>query len=300
VALDVSHRLNRATPVTPTAAVCVAMLAADRALSLSEVLATVAPLADYLQRRGWPIAGAATLTDAMTIRRALQDLVSSGVLTSYSGGEETVWAIGPDQHLTAAFYRNGAIHFLVVRAIAELALLSMAEGVSGAEPAFAETLRLRDLLKFEFFFAGRSEFRAELEAELVLIHPEATLDAAPDDARSWLQAARLRVAHLVLRPYLDAYWLVAHLLTALDDDEFDEPRFLGECLRVGRQWALQHRLANEESVTLEVFRTALELARHRALVTSDLPDLAKRRELFAEELRGFVASVAAIAEMPRA
>ena len=45
VALDVSHRLNRATPVTPTAAVCVAMLAADRALSLGEVLATVAPLA---------------------------------------------------------------------------------------------------------------------------------------------------------------------------------------------------------------------------------------------------------------
>ena len=32
-------------------------------------------------------------------RRALQDLVSSGVLTSYSGGDETVWAIGPDQHL---------------------------------------------------------------------------------------------------------------------------------------------------------------------------------------------------------
>src|SRR5207302_1015332 len=169
--------------------------------------------------------------------------------------------------------------------------------VGDAEPALAEALQLRELLKFEFFFAGRSQFRTELEAELALIHPDATLDAAPEDTRRWLGAARLRVAHLVLRPYLEAYWLVAHQLAASDDGEFDEARFLDECLRVGRQWALQRRLANEESVTLEVFRTALEVARHRGLVSSDLPNLTKRREAFAEELRGFVDGVAAIAEI---
>jgi glycerol-3-phosphate O-acyltransferase len=236
VALDVSHRLNRATPVTPTAAVCVAMLAADRALSLSEVLATVAPLADYLLRRGWPVAGAATLTDRMTIRRALQDLVASGVLTCYSAGDETIWGVGPGQHLNAAFYRNGAIHFLVVRAIAELALLSVAQGRAGGGDAWEEALRLRDLLKFDFFFAGRGDFRAEVETELALIDPDATLDAEPDVATRWLQRTPLHVAHLVLRPYLEAYWLVAERLAAADeDDEFDETRFLDDCLRVGRQ-----------------------------------------------------------------
>jgi glycerol-3-phosphate O-acyltransferase len=300
IALDVSHRINRATPVTPTAAVCVAMLAADRALTLPQVLSTVAPLADYLKRRGWPVAGAATLTDAMTIRRALQDLVSSGVLTTYTGGEETVWAVGPNQHLTAAFYRNGAIHFLVPRAIAELTLLAMAEGIRGAEPAFAEALRLRDLLKFEFFFPGRAEFRAEIETELSLIDPAATLDASPEDARRYLEAADLRVAHLVLRPYVEAYWLVAHQLAAFDDEEFDPVRFGAECLRVGKQWALQRKLASEESVTLEVFRTALELADHRGLVVSDDLDLGKRREQFRDEIRTVVTALATIAEMSRA
>jgi glycerol-3-phosphate O-acyltransferase len=300
IALDVSHRLNRATPVTPTAAVCAAMLAADRALTLREVLATVAPLADYLKRRGWPVAGAATLTDAMTIRRALQDLVSSGVLTTYTGGEETVWAVGPDKHLTAAFYRNGAIHFLVHRAIAELTLLAISEGIRGAEPAFAEALRLRELLKFEFFFPGRADFRAEIEAELSLIDAAATLDASPEDARRYLESIDLRVAHLVLRPYIEAYWLVAHQLAAFDDDEFDIGRFGAECLRVGKQWALQRKLNSEESVTLEVFRTALELAEHRGLVVSDDPDLAKHREEFRDEIYGVVTALASIAELSRA
>src|SRR6202044_1431503 len=106
IALDICHRLNKATPVTATAAVCVAMLGSDRALTLDEVCATVAPLARYLGRRGWPVAAAADLTDRSTVRRTLQDLVSSSVLTAYAGGPERVWGIGTDQHLVAAAYRN--------------------------------------------------------------------------------------------------------------------------------------------------------------------------------------------------
>jgi len=54
VAVEVSHRINMATPVTPTAAVCIALLAADRALTLDEILETVDPLAAYLRSRSWP------------------------------------------------------------------------------------------------------------------------------------------------------------------------------------------------------------------------------------------------------
>jgi glycerol-3-phosphate O-acyltransferase len=305
VALEVSHRINRATPVTPTAAVCVALLAADRALTMAEVLTTVAPLADYLQRRGWPVAGAASLTDRSTVRRALQELVASGVLTCYSGGTETVWGIGADQHLVAAVYRNSAIHVLVVRAIAELVLVAVARDGSGHN-AWDEALRLRELLKFDFFFARRREFAEELQAELVLIDPDVGqvgAEVRPDDAQRWLERLRPYVAHLVLRPFLDAYSVVAEQLATADAaEEFDEQQVLAGCLRVGRQWALQRRLASEESVSAEMFRTALQLARHRGLIESDDPTLGKRRRDFADELREvrrYVAEIADIASVNR-
>ncbi|HEY3652282.1 MAG TPA: lysophospholipid acyltransferase [Streptosporangiaceae bacterium] len=302
VALEVSHRINRATPVTPTAAVCVALLAADRALTMAEVLATVAPLADYLQRRGWPVAGAANLTDRSTVRRALQELVASGVLTCYSGGTETVWGIGADQHLVAAVYRNSAIHVLVVRAIAELGLVAVARHRDGSgHNAWDEALRLRELLKFDFFFARRREFAGELQAELALIDPDigqVGAEVSPDDAERWLERLRPHVAHLVLRPFLDAYSVVAEQLATADaSEEFDEQQFLAGCLRVGRQWALQRRLASEESVSAEMFRTALQLARHRGLLTSDDPSLSKRRKAFADELREVRRYVAEIADL---
>lgn len=127
IALDVEHRINRATPVTPTAVVSLALLGADRSLSISEVLATVRPLASYIAARNWAVAGAADLTNRSTIRWTLHQMVASGVVSVYDAGTEAVWGIGEDQHLVAAFYRNTAIHILVDRAVAELALLAAAE-----------------------------------------------------------------------------------------------------------------------------------------------------------------------------
>src|SRR5690242_4456629 len=123
--------LNRTTPVTATAAVCVAMLGQDRALTLDEVCKTVQPLADYFRRRGWAVAGDENLTDRATVARTLRSLVSSGVLSCYSGGPHQVWGIRGKQHLGAAVYRNSAIHVLVVRAIAELALIKLAHTPHG-------------------------------------------------------------------------------------------------------------------------------------------------------------------------
>jgi glycerol-3-phosphate O-acyltransferase len=309
VALDVCHRINAATPVTPTAAVCIALLAADRALTLDQVLDTVRPLADYVSGRGWPVAGAANLTDRSTLRWALRELVRSGVLTSYSGGAETVWGIGAEQHLIAATYRNSAIHVLLVRAIAELALLAVAESESapreGApKTAFDEALRLRELLKFDFFFAQREQFGQELAAEIdILAGPDASngLAVTPEQASRWLSQARPLVAHLVLRPFLDAYRVVGEQLAGLDEDEaVDEQSLVEHCLRLGHQWSLQRILASEESVSGEMFSTALKLAKHLDLVKPGTPNLGKRRREFADELGEVAMAIGRIADQDRA
>ena len=170
------------------------MLAADRSLTLDEVLDTVAPLADYLAARTWPVAGAMNLTDRATIRRTLQELTSSGVLVAFDSGLETVWGVGPQQHLVAAFYRNTAIHVLVNRAIGELGLVAAAEnGHDGARVANKESLRLRDLLKFDFFFPSRHDFAREMVAEMGYLDPEGVShlrDFDADQAHAWLRAAR--------------------------------------------------------------------------------------------------------------
>jgi len=305
IALDICHRLNKATPVTATAAVCVAMLGEDRALTLDEVCATVAPLARYLRARGWPVAGGADLIDRATVSQTLHDLVGSGVLTCYSEGPTTVWGIGEDQHLIVAVYRNSAIHVLVMRAIAELALLAMVRTPGATKrTGWDRALAVRELLKFDFFFAGRAEFAEELWNEFAIMtgrshDPSAPLDT--EEAARSLKESELLVAHLVLRPFVDAYRVMAEELVDLGaGHDVDEQVLLERCLRLGRQWSLQHRIT-EESVSGEMFATALKMARHRGLVGSQAgtSQTADGRAALVAELDELQRSIGELAQMRR-
>jgi glycerol-3-phosphate O-acyltransferase len=309
IALDVEHRINRATPVTPTAVVSLALLGADRSLSITEVLATVRPLASYIAARNWTVAGAADLTNRSTIRWTLHQLVASGVVSVYDAGTEAVWGIGEDQHLVAAFYRNTAIHILVDRAIAETALLAALEDAATSVDGTVlpvtvrdEALGLRELLKFEFLFSARAQFEKDLADEVRLIGPVEDTSKAADarDVRRLLESADVLLAHLVLRPFLDAYHIVADRLAAREDDAFNEEEFLAECLEVGKQWELQRRIASAESRSMELFKTALRLARHRELVDgSESSDIAQRRRQFADEIATAIRRVNTIADLAR-
>lgn len=307
IALDVSHRINRATPVTATAVVSLALLGADRSLTLGQLLTTVRPLAGYLTSQGWAVAGALNLTDRATIRRTLDEMVLSGLVSVFDEGTEPVWQIAPGRHLVAAFYRNTIIHALVQRAITELALQAIADSADGSDPAaetdvFNQARRLRDLLKFEFFFPDSTRYGAEVLAELQLLGADAHDEAwrcDPATAARLLAGADLLTAHLVLRPYLDAYLVVADRLAAepCDPEPVDEQRLLAECLAVGQQWLLQHRITSAESVTLELFRTALRVAGKRELLLAGAAPA--RRRAFADEVAADVARADAIAELAR-
>ena len=310
VAIDASHRINRATPVTTVAVVCLALLGADRALTFERVLDTVEPLARYIRDRRWPVAGAANLTDRSTIRRALQELVASGVLTVFEAGTEPVWRIAPDQHLVAAFYRNTVIHILVDRAIGEVALLdaiAAGEGADVERAAWERAKALRDLLKFEFFFPGRDDFERELRGELALMAPVGAGPLTLDSARALLDGSDLYVANLVLRPFVDAYLVVADRLAAAGDSAVNEADVLDEALRVGQQWELERRIASAESVSLELYRTGLRLARHRGLLGGEGADtaypgesLGARRAAFLVELQDVATQLDTIARITQA
>jgi glycerol-3-phosphate O-acyltransferase len=141
---------------------------------------------------------------------------------------------------------------------------------------------VRELLKFDFFFAGRDEFADELWRKFAIMtgrshDPSAPLDT--EEAARSLHQSDLLVAHLVLRPFVDAYRVVAEELLNLGAERsVDEQLLLKRCLRLGRQWSLQHRIT-EESVSGEMFSTAVKLARHRDLLDPEgaADDVAARR-----------------------
>jgi glycerol-3-phosphate O-acyltransferase len=296
LAFEVAVRINRATPITPISLVTLALLGtSDRALTVAETHEALRAYIDFVERRSLPVTERVDLDDPAVVAVALDALTEHGVVGRFDRGPDTVYSIGPDQHLAAAFYRNTIVHFFTTGAIVELALVEAATVEGNRERAFWDTVwSLRDLLKFEFFFSERDEFSQEVRAEVADHAPdwEEALAGVGGAVTEVLRSVRPYSAHWVLRPIFEAYLVVAE---ALVDHDFRQDvagaDLAKACLDRGTQYALQRRIRSPEAVTMVLFESAVRLASNRGLLDGGDIDQLRRREGFAAEIRGVVEAI---------
>jgi glycerol-3-phosphate O-acyltransferase len=199
-----------------------------------------------------------------------------------------VYAVPPESATAAAYYRNSCVHFFVPGAITELALQHVAE-VEAAEPleSFrAEALRIRDLLKFEFFFDEKEAFLASIERELSLRAPDwRERLTGQTGAAELLASLDPLLAPGALRPFVDAHWVVADALLREDPAQpLVTRQFLKRCGALAQQRLRQRRVASEESASGAYLESALKLAEHRGLLEGDPQELREGRRRFAADL----------------
>lgn len=302
IALTVAHAINDTTPVTPAALVTMALLGIeDRALNVHEMWAIISPLARYMQKRGLPTAGGVDISEVDVVRSAVVAQVNAGVVKRFDDGPEPVFYLAQDKHLVAAFFRNNAIHYFVMRAIGELVVLPDRDQTEASTPEsmWKAALELRDLLKFEFFFGDKKDFGQRLEAEVALIDPDWRDNLAdPEYAARQIEMQDLHLAHRVLQPILEAYQVVADQLLLLPvDAELDKPSFIAQCLGAAQARRLRQQLDHSEAISGELFDTALQLADNRKLVDPGGENLAQRRRDFAREINEWARKARVIRDM---
>jgi glycerol-3-phosphate O-acyltransferase len=154
---------------------------------------------------------------------------------------------------------------------------------------------VRDLLKFEFFFPDRERFLGDLAAEVAYHDPEweQRLAGGAEDVFGLVRRFRPLSSHRVARPFLESYRVLAETLVRWGVEKpVDKKELLERCIALGKQWVLQRRIHNAESVSKSYFETALRLAENRKLFAGD--DLDERRRAFAGELASAVRRIDAI------
>jgi len=157
-------------------------------------------------------------------------------------------------------------------------------------------MRLRDLLKFDFYFADSAAFREHITEEMSWQDDwEAHVSAGEIDML--LRAKRPLIAGAMLRPFFEAYEIVADVLR-------DAPAEIGEkdltkkALGVGRQYVAQNRVRSNEAVSALLFATARQVIADQHLL-EPAADLSKRRTAFRDELRGILGDMDRVEQVAR-
>jgi len=210
-----------------------------------------------------------------------------------------VWRIAPENEHTAAFYRNSVIHAFLETVIVELALAHAGHADGDRLEAFwNQAMRLRDLLKFDFYFADSASFRQNIAEEMAW-HEDWEAHVAGDAAEidAMLYAKRPLMSDAMLRVFFEAYEIVADVLR-------DAPADIGEkeltqlALGVGKQYVAQGRVRSSEPVSTLLFATARQVVADQDLLKPG-PDLAERRVAFRRELQAILQDFDHVAKIAR-
>ena len=299
-AIEVCARINRITPVTPSALATAPLLAAGgRPLTRPRLAADLAELAYYVRDRGLPASEPLdVLEDPEGLDRIMLGLAEHGVVavepSSETGGgeEETTpaYRIPPGCSLAAGYYRNTIIHFFIAPAAAE-AGLAAAAAAADSSPAgrhsdvfWSQAAGLRELLGSEFFFPGRRAFLDDIRREMDRRAPGWEDLLAEGSADRLLERIRPHFAPWVLRPYLEAYLVAAEELAArpagrTEPEQRQEQDFLAACLERGARYLAGGRITAADAVSRHLFAGAL---RQAGLWCGE--DAARGRSRFAEEV----------------
>ncbi|MBU3750731.1 MAG: glycerol-3-phosphate acyltransferase, partial [Mycobacterium sp.] len=291
---EVSWRILRATPINASSLVSAVLLTTrGRALTLRQLHHTLQDSLDYLERKKTPMTNSALrLHSTEGVRAALDALSNGNPVTRIDGGHEPVWRISPEHEHQAAFYRNSLIHAFLETSIVELALVHAGRAPEGerVDAFWAQAMRLRALLKFDFYFADSATFRKNIAEELEWNHQwEQQLAAGPEAVEELLRAKRPLMANAMLRPFFEAYEIVADVLCGAPADIGDK-ELSKLALGVGNQYAAQGLISNYESVSALLFATARQVAADQKLL-EPAGDLRERRRAFLDELRGIIADM---------
>lgn len=294
MAIEVSWRILRATPINATSLVSTVLLATrGRALTLGQLHHTLQDSLDYLERKRTPMTNSALrLHSTEGVRTAVDGLSNGHPVTRIDGGHQPVWRIAPEHELEAAFYRNSLIHAFLETSIVELALVHAARQPESerSEAFWAQAMRLRSLLKFDFYFADSATFRTNIAEELEWNDDwESQLAAGPEAVDRLLRAKRPLMASAMLRPFFEAYEIVADVLCDAPTDISDK-ELTTAALGVGSQYAAQGLVRSNESVSALLFATARQVAADQKLLEPG-NDLRDRRRAFLHELRQILADM---------
>jgi glycerol-3-phosphate O-acyltransferase len=290
MSFEVAWRILQSTPVNATGLVSALLLTTHGvALTLTQVHHTLQDSLDYLERKNTPMSTSALrLRTPEGVRAALDSLSNGHPVTRVDSGRESVWRIAPEDEHTAAFYRNSVIHAFLETAIVELAL-AHAGHVDGdrVEAFWTQAMRLRDLLKFDFYFADSAAFRQNIADEMSWHEDwEAHVAAGAAEIDAMLYAKRPLMAESMLRVFFEAYEIVADVLR-------DAPADIGGkeltqlALGVGKQYVAQRRVRSSEPVSTLLFDTARQVVADQDLLEPG-PDLAERRIAFRRELQAIL------------
>lgn len=269
-AIELSKRINDVTPVTPKSIVCAVLLSClDRGASLEELLIHSEEIAGYVLWNQSPLG----ISQEGAFKRAVEHVIKRMQKTGAIAVRDAVpreYFCPTKQRIRLNFYKNSAMHILVLPAIAILALdtaIRNAKGRERSEQGFnhfvEEALLIRNLLKFEFFFSPTHAFTNEIAHTASFFLGEGDFKKENPEqwerglARHFGEYANSRIYLYLIADIFESYLTVMEFFKGAAGSVFDKKALLPKLVVFAENSMLHQKVRLAESISTQTYSNAL-------------------------------------------
>ncbi|MCB0417906.1 MAG: 1-acyl-sn-glycerol-3-phosphate acyltransferase [Bdellovibrionales bacterium] len=276
-AFRVSKSICDVTPITPKAIVSTILLNHQiSTLSLEEILRLASMVANYLRWAKTPM----TVGRDSEIKRAIEQIVRTqrrrGVIGSAEDTVPRLYFCEESKRTLLNYYKNNAIHALVLPGITLLAAMKMASrhGEYQQEQLLNYATELRNLLKFDFFFNPTSEFREEITHLLEYFLPETARNGTRFSALSSTFEKLQDMTVYTSGPgyLLESYLIALDATKEIGSGTFEKKALIQTITRFAVSLREGRQLRFAESISIQNFSTAIQMLENHGLITEEKAD----------------------------
>jgi glycerol-3-phosphate O-acyltransferase len=270
-AFQICKTINDYTPITPKSLVSTILLTHRvGALPLDDLLRLSLMLTHYVKYVGMDLSVPGEEDFRRAIEQTVRRLQKSGIV-SVTEAIPRSFACDYKKRILLNYYKNNAIHCFVGPAITAVALLSSLKGERPASAEAFETryrqtaLRLRGILKFEFFFSPTQSFAEELRRDVGFFlgetkagawTPDAAVDALQGRLEHWND---ISIYLRLLGDLLESYLTVATFVVDSGERGWEKKALLQRLVKYAETKQLQGGIYFPESISVQNFSNALLL-----------------------------------------
>ncbi len=271
----VMHEVGRRTVLLPTTLVALGLLAHHRRGLHQEVLfARIRRFRDLFRRHQVPEASSLAHLES-AVRLTLDRLARQRLVEHFTDDGERVWAVRVARRLELDFYKNQGMHVLAPAGLAAAAIRPHAAGPFRAVDLEDDHAFLVRLWRREFLFHPDQTSRDILRQGLEDLRAHGAVRAT-DTGLEVHHVERIAEIHALVRPFLEAYRIVARRARALDGGVQGRKEWVRGLQREEASLLASGLLTRPEALSLVTLENAVKvLVEDEALIQADDGDLSQ-------------------------
>lgn len=267
-AFQICKKINDVTPITPKTILSTILLCHPSPIISEEDLASTSKNLDkYIT---WASAPKAYQTEAsleLSIEKILPRLIKTGLVNRMESSLPRGFYCETRKRAILNFYKNNAVHIFVLPAITLISFFDCLKYFT-TEDFFRQycktALRLRNLLKFEFFFSPTQVFLTEIEKNFEYFFGEKTWGNAP--TQGWLErltekfsVADISILLRSIGELIESEKVVFNFSKENISSVLDKKTLLQKILKFAEQGFAENGILFPESISIQNYTNSLQL-----------------------------------------